>query len=154
MIGPRLRAVLTPHTSLGKSGLKVSKVILGAMSFGNPKWQNWVLPEEQSLPLLKHAYDAGLNTWDTADVYSMGESETIIAKALKQYNIPRSKVVILSKCHFGVVEDGTYPGIAEISKNEGAMVNQTGLSRKHIMDAVDRSVERLGTYIDVCCHLP
>lgn len=120
------------------------------MSFGNPKWQGWVLPEEQSLPLLKHAYDVGLNTWDTADVYSMGDSERIIAKALKQYNIPRSKVVILSKCHFGVLEDGTYPGISTIATNDGDLVNQVGLSRKHIFDAVDRSVERLGTYIDVC----
>ena len=120
------------------------------MSYGAPEWQNWVLKEDQSLPLLKHAYDVGLNTWDTADVYSMGESERIIAKAMKQYNIPRSKVVILSKCHFGVVEDGTYPPISAISTNDGAMVNQTGLSRKHIFDAVDRSVERLGTYIDVC----
>ncbi|KAL9061277.1 MAG: hypothetical protein Q9162_000151 [Coniocarpon cinnabarinum] len=137
------------YMRLGNSGLKVSKVILGAMSYGNPKWQGWVLPEDQSLPLLKHAYDVGLNTWDTADVYSHGDSERIIAKALKQYQIPRSRVVILSKCLFGVVEDGTFPAIGQISKNEGAMVNQVGLSRKHIFDAVDRSVERLGTYIDV-----
>lgn len=68
---------------------------------------------------------------------------------MKQYNIPRNKVVILSKCYFGVSDDGSQPPIAAVSTNDGAMVNQVGLSRKHILDAVDRSVERLGTYIDV-----
>jgi len=90
-----------------------------------------------------------LNTWDTADVYSNGRSEEIIGKALKQYNIPRNKVVILSKCYFGVSDDGSQPGIAAVSTNDGDMVNRVGLSRKHILDAVDNSVARLGTYIDV-----
>ncbi|KAI4116175.1 MAG: hypothetical protein LQ345_003356 [Seirophora villosa] len=133
---------------LGKSGLKISKIILGAMSYGTPDWQGWVLNEEDSLPLLEHAYKVGLNTWDTADVYSNGRSEEIIAKALKQYNIPRSKVVILSKCYFGVVPS-SQPPLSAMSKNDGDMVNQAGLSRKHIFDAVDASVARLGTYIDV-----
>jgi aryl-alcohol dehydrogenase-like predicted oxidoreductase len=137
------------YTRLGNSGLKISKVIFGAMSFGSSKWQEWVIDEAAALPLLKHAYDVGLNTWDTADVYSNGESERIIGKALKQYNIPRSKVVILSKCYFGVSDDGSQPPISGASNNDGAMVNQVGLSRKHILDAVDRSVARLGTYIDV-----
>ncbi|KAH7135725.1 NADP-dependent oxidoreductase domain-containing protein [Dendryphion nanum] len=137
------------YVNLGKSGLKVSKVILGTMSYGSSEWQDWVLDEEASLPLLKHAYDVGINTWDTADVYSHGRSEKIIAKALKQYNIPRSKVVILSKCHFGVIEDNPKATIADVSINDGEMVNQVGLSRKHIFDAVEKSVERLGTYIDV-----
>ncbi|KAH8817058.1 aldo-keto reductase-like protein [Xylogone sp. PMI_703] len=135
------------YTNLGKSGLKVSKVILGAMSYGTSKWQDWVLDEEQALPLLKHAYDVGLNTWDTADVYSNGLSEKIIGKALKKYNIPRHRVVILSKCYFGVSDDGTQMPVN--STNDGEMVNRTGLSRKHIFDAVEHSVERLGTYIDV-----
>ena len=99
--------------------------------------------------MLKHAYDIGINTWDTADVYSMGASETIIRKAIQTYKIPRSKLVILSKCFFGVADDGTFPGIAAVSTNDGDRVNQVGLSRKHILDAVDASVERLGTYIDV-----
>jgi len=137
------------YTRLGNSGLKISKVILGAMSFGSSEWQPWVLNEEDSLPLLKHAYDVGLNTWDTADVYSNGKSEEIIGKALKKYEIPRSKVVILSKCYFAVSDDGSQPSIATSSTNDGPMVNQVGLSRKHILDAVDRSVARLGTYIDV-----
>jgi aryl-alcohol dehydrogenase-like predicted oxidoreductase len=137
------------YTRLGNSGLKISKVIFGCMSFGTPDWQEWVIDEAAALPLLKHAYDVGLNTWDTADVYSNGKSEEIIGKALKKYNIPRSKVVILSKCYFGVADDGSQPPIAAVSTNEGAMVNQVGLSRKHILDAVDKSVERLGTSIDV-----
>lgn len=134
--------------SLGGSGLKVSKVIVGAMSYGSPQWQPWVLPEAESLPILKHAYDHGINTWDTADVYSHGESERIVRKAIETYKIPRSKLVILSKCHFGVSEDPGVP-IAAVSTNDGEMVNRVGLSRKHIFDAVEDSVERLGTYIDV-----
>ncbi|RDW94418.1 hypothetical protein BP5796_00181 [Coleophoma crateriformis] len=137
------------YTRLGNSGLKISKVILGAMSFGTSEWQDWVLNEEDALPLLKHAYDVGLNTWDTADVYSNGKSEEIIGKALKQYNIPRNRVVILSKCFFGVADDGAQPPIAALSVNDGEYVNRQGLSRKHIFDAVDDSVRRLGTYIDV-----
>lgn len=137
------------YVNLGKSGLKVSKVILGAMSYGTPKWQDWVLDEAQSLPLLEHAYKCGINTWDTADIYSHGASERIVGKALKQFNIPRSKVVILSKCYFGVDEDRPHLTIAQSSVNDGDFVNQQGLSRKHIFDAVERSVERLGTYIDV-----
>jgi len=137
------------YVNLGKSGLKVSRVILGAMSFGSSKWQPWVLDEAESLPLLEHAYKSGINTWDTADIYSHGHSEKIIAKALKQYNIPRNKVVLLSKCYFGVVEEDPSLGIASVSTNDGEMVNQVGLSRKHIFDAVEKSVERLGTYIDV-----
>jgi aryl-alcohol dehydrogenase-like predicted oxidoreductase len=82
-------------------------------------------------------------------VYSNGRSEEIIGKALKQYKIPRSKVVILSKCYFGVADDGSQPIIANVSTNDGAMVNQVGLSRKHIFDAVENSVARLGTHIDV-----
>jgi aryl-alcohol dehydrogenase-like predicted oxidoreductase len=148
------------------------------MSYGSSKWQPWVLDEAESLPLLEHAYKSGINTWDTvsspypdllttaqsmriqrtgyvtnkrqqADVYSHGHSEKIIAKALKQYNIPRSKVVLLSKCYFGVTEDDITQPISAISTNDGEMVNQVGLSRKHIFDAVEKSVERLGTYIDV-----
>jgi len=102
------------------------------MSFGHPDWAPWVIDEEkvreisllihryvclileinQALPLLKAAYDRGLNTWDTANVYSNGHSEMIIGKAIKQYNIPRQKLVILTKC-FGVV--GEEPGIRGVA---------------------------------------
>lgn len=138
------------YTRLGKSGLKISKIVLGGMSYGNPEWREWVLDEASSLPLLKHAYEAGINTWDTADTYSNGESEILIGKALKQYNIPRNRVVILSKCYFGVADPGEKGGFTLAKGNESAQwVNRTGLSRKHILDAVDASVARLGTYIDV-----
>lgn len=137
------------YTRLGQSGLKISKVIVGAMSYGTPDWQGWVLNEEQSLPILEYAFKKGLNTWDTADVYSNGLSEKIIGKAIKKFDIPREQLVILSKCHFGVDPTGGQPRISEVSTNDGPMVNRVGLSRKHILDAVDRSVERLGTYIDV-----
>ncbi|KAJ5146981.1 NADP-dependent oxidoreductase domain-containing protein [Penicillium atrosanguineum] len=137
---------------LGKSGLKVSKVILGAMSFGTDEW---MISEEKALPIIKHAFDNGLNTWDTADVYSFGESERIIAKALKKYNIPRERVVILSKCYGGLPNPGDLDGLSDqeqlalMAVNDGIMVNRIGLSRKHIFDAVDASIERLGTYLDV-----
>lgn len=137
------------YTRLGQSGLKISKVIIGAMSYGTPDWQGWVLDEEKSLPILEYAYQKGLNTWDTADVYSNGLSEKIIGKAIKKFNIPRDRLVILSKCYFGVDDTGGQPRISEVSTNDGPMVNRVGLSRKHILDAVDQSVDRLGTYIDV-----
>ncbi|KAI9683946.1 MAG: hypothetical protein M1829_004281 [Trizodia sp. TS-e1964] len=130
------------YTRLGKSGLKISKIVLGGMSYGSDKWQGWVLNEDTALPLLEHAYKVGINTWDTADIYSHGESERIIGKALKKYAIPRANVTILSKCFFGVSQDGSQSA-------SGNTVNRTGLSRKHILDAVEDSVARLGTYIDV-----
>ncbi|KAF2674773.1 Aldo/keto reductase [Microthyrium microscopicum] len=137
------------YVNLGKSGLKISKVILGAMSYGSSKWQEWVLDEAEALPLLQHAYERGINTWDTADVYSNGRSEEIIAKALRTLAIPRANIVLLSKCYFGVDTTGAQPPIAAVSANDGAFVNRVGLSRKHIFDAVEASVKRLGTYIDV-----
>jgi len=138
---------LTDYVQLGKSGLKISKVILGTMSYGSSDWQEWVLNEDKALPLIKHGYDLGINTWDTADAYSNGRSEEIIGKALFQYSIPRHRVVILTKCYFGVSDDGTHPSWPAV--NNGEMVNRSGLSRKHIFDAVEASVKRLGTYIDV-----
>ncbi|CAG8058010.1 unnamed protein product [Penicillium salamii] len=138
------------YARLGDSGLKVSKVILGAMGYGDPEWQGWVLNEEESLPLIEYAYNKGIRTWDTADMYSYGKSEEILGKALKKYNIPRSRVVILTKCFFGVDDQGNFPPpLSTGRKNEGEFLNRVGLSRRHILEAVDASVERLGTYIDV-----
>ncbi|KAL4932260.1 aldo/keto reductase [Aspergillus undulatus] len=137
------------YVNLGKSGLKISKVILGTMSYGTSKWQDWVLDEDKALPLIEYAYKRGINTWDTADIYSHGISEEIIGKALKKYNIPRHRVVIMTKCFFGVDDEGNLPPISASSNNNGWMVNRVGLSRKHIFDAVDASIKRLGTYIDV-----
>lgn len=137
------------YANLGNSGLKVSRIILGCMSYGSKEWQPWLLEEDEALPLIEHAYKVGLNTWDTADVYSFGKSEEILGKALKKYNIPRSRVVILSKCFFGVPQGEKIESFSELSSNGGPLVNRVGLSRKHILDAVEASVQRLGTYIDV-----
>lgn len=86
------------YRRLGASGLKISNPILGAMSLGSAAWQPWVTEEEEALPILKAAYDIGINTWDTANVYSNGVSEKVIAKAIKKYNIPRERLVLLTKC--------------------------------------------------------
>jgi aryl-alcohol dehydrogenase-like predicted oxidoreductase len=134
------------YTRLGRSGLKISRVVLGAMSYGDPSLGNsWTLPEDQALPLLHHAFKRGINTWDTADVYGLGTSELIIGKAIREYKIPRSQLVLLTKCFFGVgpevVKNGQHDfGMSMI--NDGVMVNRVGLSRKHIFDAVDASVAR------------
>ncbi|KAI9850792.1 MAG: hypothetical protein M1838_005047 [Thelocarpon superellum] len=136
------------YTRLGKSGLKISKVILGTMSYGSPDWEGWILNEDEALPLLEHAYKVGINTWDTADLYSNGKSEEIIGKALKVYNIPRERVVILSKC-FYPVPTAEWDKRSAKSATDDQMINRQGLSRKYIFDAVDASVKRLGTYLDV-----
>lgn len=87
------------YTRLGSSGLKISNPIVGGMSFGDSRWQEWVTEEAETLPILKAAYDKGINTWDTANVYSNGISEKIFAKAIKTYNIPRERLVIMTKCY-------------------------------------------------------
>jgi versiconal hemiacetal acetate reductase len=119
------------------------------MTYGDPNWQPWILPLDQALPILKHAYDRGINTFDVADTYSNGRSEEILGAFLKKYSIKRSSVVIMSKI-FHRVDDARGP-VDPVGQqtNDGAFVNQVGLSRKHIMDAVDASIARLGTYIDV-----
>ncbi|KAL4926184.1 NADP-dependent oxidoreductase domain-containing protein [Aspergillus undulatus] len=139
------------YQRLGRSSLKVSQIILGCMTFGNPSWEGspWVLPEKDALPLLKKAYDVGINTWDTANTYSNGLSEVIVGKALKEYSIPREKVVIMTKLYYPVMQI-TSNARPNPAKNDGNLVNQMGLSRKHIFDAVDASLARMGTnYIDV-----
>lgn len=110
------------------------------------------LGSEDSLPILKAAYDRGLNTWDTANVYSNGVSEEIIGKALKKYSIPREKVVILSKCYGYVGEEPGTRGMMygqKIAESKDH-VNRGGLSRRAIFDAVGKSLKRLGTdYLDL-----
>ncbi|KAF5309643.1 hypothetical protein D9611_014038 [Ephemerocybe angulata] len=137
------------YVRLGASGLKVSKIILGCMSYGTPEWQGWVLPEEESLEHIKRAYDLGINTFDTANVYSNGVSETILGKAIKKHNLPRQEIVVLTKVYFAVKKTHKEPLL-----NAGAYINQQGLSRKHIFDSVKASLERLQLdYIDVLqCH--
>lgn len=113
------------------------------MVFGSPTWQDspWVLDADAGLKLLKTAYDCGINTFDTADTYSNGKSEAIIGRFLREYEIPRQKVVILSKIFNPVMDDDSRPR----SVNDGPLVNLMGLSRKHVFHAVDQCLERLGT---------
>lgn len=147
-----IKATLPEYKQLGKSGLRVSVPIFGAMSFGDPAWQPWVIEEAEALPLLKAAFDKGLNTWDTANVYSNGRSEEIIGAAIKKYDLPRNKLVILSKCYGYVGETADVRGIA-YGQAIGASkeyVNRGGLSRTAIFEAVDASLKRLDlTYLDL-----
>ncbi|KAI1455592.1 Aldo/keto reductase [Annulohypoxylon moriforme] len=140
------------YVRVGSSGLKVSTPILGAMSLGSSQWAPWVLDEDSSLEILKAAYDRGLTTWDTANAYSNGLSEEVIAKALQKYSIPREKVVIMTKCFLYVTEDVSVfsaPFGPTLEKTKD-YVNQGGLSRAAIFNAVEASLARLGTsYIDL-----
>ncbi|KAG8977475.1 hypothetical protein FRB90_008783 [Tulasnella sp. 427] len=144
-----------PYVRLGKSGLKVSKIILGCMSYGSKDWQDWVLEEEEALQHFKTAYDAGIQTFDTADVYSNGVSEIILGKAIKKFNIPRNEIVIMTKIRGAV---GRAPGVNFLKTKENpeevGYVNQSGLNRKHIFESVEASLERLQVkYIDLLqCH--
>ncbi|VDC06589.1 unnamed protein product [Peniophora sp. CBMAI 1063] len=142
-----------PYVRLGKSGLKISKIVLGCMSYGSSEWQGWVLGEEESLEHIKYAYDHGINAFDTANVYSDGISEEILGKAIKKYNMNRDEIVVMTKVYFPVSrKTGAWIPPAELD-NSG-YVNQHGLSRKHIFESVDHSLKRLGLdYIDLLqCH--
>ncbi len=122
------------YTRLGSTGLKVSRVCLGCMSYGLPGEGNpWVLNEEQSRPYIKRALEAGINFFDTANVYSSGMSETVLGNALRDF-ATRDEVVIATKVRFPM----------------GKGLNDYGLSRKHIMSSIDASLKRLGTdYVDL-----
>ena len=144
---------LVKQVRYGNTGLKISPIIVGCMSYGSKSWSPWVLDDkEQVFEILKYCYDRGLRTFDTADVYSNGKSERLLGEFLKHYNINRETVVILSKVRFGVDESLELPLSALYTTDEQTaltLANQGGLSRKHILDGVAKSVERLGTYIDV-----
>jgi aryl-alcohol dehydrogenase (NADP+) len=122
------------YVNLGTTGLKVSRICLGTMTYGSSRWREWVLDEEASRPLIKQGLEAGINFFDTADMYSLGASEEVLGRALKDFGPARDKVVIATKVFYPVGDDP----------------NQRGLSRKHIMHAIDDSLRRLGTdYIDL-----
>ena len=119
--------------NFGKTGMKVSRICLGCMTYGSTKWREWVLEEEASRPFIREALERGINFFDTADVYSPGASEEIVGRALKEY-AKRPEVVIATKVHGAM----------------GPGANAKGLSRKHIMEAIDASLKRLGTdYVDL-----
>ncbi|RPD56590.1 Aldo/keto reductase [Lentinus tigrinus ALCF2SS1-7] len=146
------QSIQVEYRQLGKSGLRVSVPILGGMAFGDTRWSPWVLPEERALPILKAAWDAGINTIDTANVYSNGEAERIIRVFMEKYSIPREKLVIATKVFFIVAEDPNInTSLAHWSLAPTRdYVNQGGLSRSAIFNQVEASLKRLGTsYIDL-----
>jgi len=115
------------YTRLGHTGVKVSRLCLGCMSYGDHKWRPWVLGEQAAMPFFRKAVEAGINFFDTADVYSLGASEEITGKALREYAKPE-QVVIATKI-FGDMGEGP---------------NMKGLSRKHIQQGCEASLRRLG----------
>ncbi len=122
------------YTRLGRTGLEVSRLCLGAMTYGSSAWREWVLDEDDSRRLIRRAYEAGINFFDTADMYSRGASEEVLGRVLKEI-APRDEVVIATKLFYPV-------------RDEGA--NREGLSRKRIFDCIDASLRRLGTdYVDL-----
>ncbi|EIW61070.1 aryl-alcohol dehydrogenase [Trametes versicolor FP-101664 SS1] len=143
------------YVRLGNSGLKISKIILGCMSYGSSEWQDWVLGEEEAFKHIKFAFDHGITTFDTADVYSNGLSEVILGKAIKELELPRDELVIMTKLFQPVASDVSLNLVVLGKKpEEVGIINQHGLSRKHIFDSVKASLQRLQLdHIDVLqCH--
>ena len=122
------------YTCLGNTGLKVSRLCLGMMTYGSKQWRPWVLDEEESLPFIREALEVGINFFDTADMYSLGRSEEILGQAMKEFGPGRDRVVIATKVFNEMNSDP----------------NGRGLSRKHIMHSIDESLKRLKTdYVDL-----
>ncbi|CAL9731524.1 putative aryl-alcohol dehydrogenase Aad16p [Monosporozyma unispora] len=148
---------LVKQVPFGTTGMKVSPIIIGCMSYGDSNWANWCVDDEAKVfEILKFCYDNGLRTFDTADVYSNGKSERLLGKFLKKYNINRETVVIMTKVYCPIDEDMApqEPLTVYMEDNLASLggvqlTNQRGLARKHIIAGVRNSMERLGTYIDV-----
>ncbi len=121
------------YVRFGNTGMKVSRICLGCMSYGDPARDGWALNEEQSRPYIQRALELGINFFDTANVYSNGMSEEVTGRALRDF-ARRDEVVIATKVRFAT----------------GKGANNQGLSRKHILSAIDASLNRLGTdYVDL-----
>ena len=121
------------YVNLGRTGLKVSRLCLGMMTYGDKKWREWVLNEEEGRPMIQRAVESGINFFDTADVYSIGVSEEITGRALRDF-AQRDEVVIATKVYNSMSDKP----------------NDSGLSRKHIMKSIDNSLRRLGMdYVDL-----
>ena len=121
------------YVNLGNTGLKVSRICLGMMTYGTSQWRDWVLDEDESRPFIQRALEMGINFFDSADIYSLGVSEEITGRALRDF-ARRDEVIIATKVFFPL-ENGP---------------NQGGLSRNHSMNAIDASLRRLGTdYVDL-----
>jgi len=122
------------YVNLGKSGVKVSRLCLGMMSYGSKAWRDWVLEEAEARPFVERALEAGINFFDTADVYSHGESERILGSLLRTLHADRETLVVATKVYNPMSDDP----------------NDRGLSRKHILKSIDRSLQRLQMdYVDV-----
>jgi aryl-alcohol dehydrogenase (NADP+) len=122
------------YTRLGSTGLKVSRLCLGAMTYGSKQWRPWVLSEEEARPFIRRAVELGINFFDTADMYSVGASEEVLGRALNDFGPGRERVVIATKVFNPMSDDP----------------NDRGLSRKHIFASIDASLRRLGTdYVDL-----
>jgi aryl-alcohol dehydrogenase (NADP+) len=122
------------YVKFGRTGMQVSPLCLGMMSYGSKKWREWILEENEAKSFLKRALDAGINFFDTADVYSLGASEEVLGNVLKAFGVPRETLVIATKVFHPMSSD----------------VNDRGLSRKHILDSIDRSLRRLQMdYVDL-----
>lgn len=120
------------YVNLGRTGLKISRLALGCMTFGSPQWAPWVLDEDASRPIIARALDLGINFFDLADMYSAGASEEVVGRALSDR--PRHKLVLATKLYNPMSDDP----------------NDRGLSRKHVFAAIDASLRRLGTdYVDL-----
>src|SRR6476646_5220204 len=122
------------YVRFGSTGLKVSRLCLGTMTYGSRHWRPWVLDEKESHTLIRRAVELGINFFDAADMYSFGASEQVLGRAIKDCGPGRDRVVIATKVYFPMSEDP----------------NDRGLSRKHIFDSIDKSLQRLGTdYVDL-----
>jgi aryl-alcohol dehydrogenase-like predicted oxidoreductase len=115
------------YTTLGRTGVTVSRLALGCMSYGDPGWRPWVLTEEKAQPFFRRAVEAGINFFDTADMYSLGVSEEVTGRALRKYG-RLEEIVLATKVHFPM-SDGP---------------NMGGLSRKHVVQGCEASLRRLG----------
>ncbi len=122
------------YARFGNTGMRVSRLCLGMMSYGSKKWREWVLEEPEARPFVQRALEAGINFFDTADVYSRGASEEVLGNLLQQLGVRRESVVVATKV-FQVMSDD---------------VNDRGLSRKHILHSIDQSLRRLKMdYVDL-----
>jgi aryl-alcohol dehydrogenase (NADP+) len=120
--------------NFGKTGLQVSRLCLGTMTYGSKKWREWVLEEGEARPFIQRAVEAGINFFDTADVYSLGASEEVLGNLLRALGVRRETVVIATKVYHPMSEE----------------ISDRGLSRIHILDSIDRSLRRLKMdYVDL-----
>jgi 1-deoxyxylulose-5-phosphate synthase len=129
------------YVNLGASGLRVSRVALGMMTFGTPEWRAWVIGEDAAKPIVRRAVELGINLFDTADLYSAGMSEEITGRLLREY-ARRDEIVIATKLYFPVdlaFKGGNAPGPKPVPRP-----NMQGLSRKRVFAAIEASLKRLG----------